>query len=407
MKKMENKKTKITKTEEYVYNLKEICYNNLNFWGDMVKNMKNEKIILTGDRPTGALHIGHYVGSLRKRVELQNSGEYKQFVMIADLQALTDNADNPEKFRENIMEVMLDYMAVGLDPTKTVFLLQSQIPALYELPMIYSNIVTVSRLQRNPTIKSEIKMRGFENNLPVGFFTYPISQAADITAFGAKYVPVGIDQLPMLEQTREIASTFNRIYKTDILVEPEAVLPDNEVCYRFVGTDGNTKMSKSLGNCIYLKDSEEVVKKKIMGMFTDPNHLRVEDPGKTENNPVFTYLDAFVTDEHFAKYLPEYKNLDELKAHYERGGLGDVKVKKFLNSVMQEILTPIRTRRAYFEQLKPELFEVLRKGTEYSIQYTNQILSKVKKAVGIGYFIDNEFQEKLVNEQNSSNVKKR
>lgn len=404
---MENKKTKITKTEEYVYNLKEICYNNLNFWGDMVKNMKNEKIILTGDRPTGALHIGHYVGSLRKRVELQNSGEYKQFVMIADLQALTDNADNPEKFRENIMEVMLDYMAVGLDPTKTVFLLQSQIPALYELPMIYSNIVTVSRLQRNPTIKSEIKMRGFENNLPVGFFTYPISQAADITAFGAKYVPVGIDQLPMLEQTREIASTFNRIYKTDILVEPEAVLPDNEVCYRFVGTDGNTKMSKSLGNCIYLKDSEEVVKKKIMGMFTDPNHLRVEDPGKTENNPVFTYLDAFVTDEHFAKYLPEYKNLDELKAHYERGGLGDVKVKKFLNSVMQEILTPIRTRRAYFEQLKPELFEVLRKGTEYSIQYTNQILSKVKKAVGIGYFIDNEFQEKLVNEQNSSNVKKR
>ena len=406
MKNKENsEKTKITK-EEYIYNLKEICYDNLNFRGEKVENMKNEKIILTGDRPTGALHIGHYVGSLRKRVELQNSGEYKQFVMIADLQALTDNADNPEKIRENIMELMLDYMAVGLDPTKTVFLLQSQIPALYELPMIYSNIVTVSRLQRNPTIKSEIKMRGFENNLPVGFFTYPISQAADITAFGAKYVPVGIDQLPMLEQTREIVATFNRIYKTDILVEPEAVLPDNEVCYRFVGTDGNTKMSKSLGNCIYLKDSEEVVKKKIMGMFTDPNHLRVEDPGNTENNPVFTYLDAFATDEHFAKYLPEYKNLDELKAHYERGGLGDVKVKKFLNSVMQEILTPIRTRRAYFEQLKPDLFDILRKGTEYSIQYTNQILSEVKKAVGIGYFIDNEFQDKLINEQNSAHVKK-
>ena len=409
MKKKENKnnkKTKITK-EEYIYNLKEICYDNINFWGEKVKNMKKEKIILTGDRPTGALHIGHYVGSLRKRVELQNSGEYKQFVMIADLQALTDNADNPEKIRENIMEVMLDYMAVGLEPSKTVFLLQSQIPALYELPMIYSNIVTVSRLQRNPTIKSEIKMRGFENKLPVGFFTYPISQAADITAFGAKYVPVGIDQLPMLEQTREIVTTFNRIYKTDILVEPEAVLPDNEACYRFVGTDGNTKMSKSLGNCIYLKDSEEVVKKKIMGMFTDPNHLRVEDPGNTENNPVFTYLDAFATDEHFAKYLPEYKNLDELKAHYERGGLGDVKVKKFLNSVIQEILTPIRTRRAYFEQLKPELFDILRKGTEYSIQYTNQILSEVKKAVGIGYFIDNEFQDKLKKKKKSANVKKR
>ena len=368
--------------------------------------MKDENIILTGDRPTGALHIGHYVGSLRKRVELQNTGKYKQFVMIADLQALTDNADNPEKIRENIMEVMLDYLAVGLDPSKTIFLLQSQIPALYELPMIYSNLVTVARLQRNPTIKSEIKLRGFENNLPVGFFTYPISQAADITAFGAKYVPVGIDQLPMIEQTREIVSSFNRIYKTNILVEPEAVLPDNEVCYRFVGTDGNTKMSKSLGNCIYLKDTAEVVKKKIMGMFTDPKHLRVEDPGNTENNPVFTYLEAFATDEHFAKYLPEYKNLDELKAHYQRGGLGDVKVKRFLLAIMEEILEPIRTRREYFEKMKPELFDILKKGTEYSVEFTNKRLDEVKKAIGIGYFIDNEFQDKLIHEQQGFTSKK-
>ena len=388
-----------------IYNFKKICYSNSQIWGRKVRKMKEENIILTGDRPTGPLHIGHYVGSLRKRVELQNSGNYKQFVMIADLQALTDNADNPEKIRDNIMEVMLDYLAVGLDPSKTVFLLQSQIPALYELPMIYSNLVTVSRLQRNPTIKTEIKMRGFETSIPVGFFTYPISQAADITAFGAKYVPVGIDQLPMLEQTREIVSSFNRTYKTDILVEPEAVLPDNEVCYRFVGTDGNTKMSKSLGNCIYLKDSAEDVRKKIMSMYTDPNHLRVEDPGNTENNPVFIYLEAFATDEHFNKYLPEYKNLDELKAHYQRGGLGDVKVKKFLNAVMQEILEPIRTRREYFEQMKPELFEILRKGTEYSIEYTNFRLNEVKKAVGIGYFINNEFQEKLMKEQEKMDSK--
>ena len=388
-----------------IYNFKKICYSNSQIWGRKVRKMKEENIILTGDRPTGPLHIGHYVGSLRKRVELQNSGNYKQFVMIADLQALTDNADNPEKIRDNIMEVMLDYLAVGLDPSKTVFLLQSQIPALYELPMIYSNLVTVSRLQRNPTIKTEIKMRGFETSIPVGFFTYPISQAADITAFGAKYVPVGIDQLPMLEQTREIVSSFNRTYKTDILVEPEAVLPDNEVCYRFVGTDGSTKMSKSLGNCIYLKDSAEDVRKKIMSMYTDPNHLRVEDPGNTENNPVFIYLEAFATDEHFNKYLPEYKNLDELKAHYQRGGLGDVKVKKFLNAVMQEILEPIRTRREYFEQMKPELFEILRKGTEYSIEYTNFRLNEVKKAVGIGYFINNEFQEKLMKEQEKMDSK--
>ena len=363
--------------------------------------MENENIILTGDRPTGPLHIGHYVGSLRKRVEMQESGKYKQFVMIADLQALTDNADNPEKIRKNIMEVMLDYLAVGLNPEKTTFLLQSQIPALYELPMLYANLVTVSRLQRNPTIKNEIKMRNFENNLPVGFFTYPISQAADITAFGAKYVPVGIDQLPMLEQTREIVASFNRIYKTDILVSPEAVLPDNEVCYRFVGTDGNTKMSKSLGNCIYLKDSSEEIKKKIMGMYTDPNHIRVEDPGCTCDNPVFTYLNAFATDEHFRKYLPEYKNLDELKAHYERGGLGDMKVKRFLNDVMQEVMEPIRTRREEYECRKEELLEILKQGTLKSIEHTNKILNEVKKAVGINYFDDDSFKASFINEKNS------
>lgn len=361
--------------------------------------MENKEIILTGDRPTGPLHIGHYVGSLKKRVEMQESGKYEQFVMIADLQALTDNADHPEKIRENIMEVMLDYLAVGLDPKKTTFLLQSQIPALYELPMLYANLVTVSRLQRNPTIKSEIKMRNFENNLPVGFFTYPISQAADITAFGAKFVPVGIDQLPMLEQTREIVASFNRIYKTNILVTPEAVLPDNEVCYRFVGTDGSTKMSKSLGNCIYLKDSAEDIKKKIMGMYTDPNHLRISDPGNTENNPVFIYLEAFATEEHFQKYLPEYKNLDELKAHYEHGGLGDMKVKRFLNDIMQEIMAPIRRRREEYAKLKPELFEILRVGTAKSIEHTNKILFEVKKAVGIGYFQDHEFQQSFINDK--------
>ena len=367
---------------------------------------KEQKIILTGDRPTGPLHIGHYVGSLRKRVELQETGEYKQFVMIADLQALTDNADNPEKIRENIMEVMSDYLAVGLVPEKTTFLLQSQIPALYELPMLYANLVTVSRLQRNPTIKNEIKMRGFDTQIPVGFFTYPISQAADITAFRAKYVPVGIDQEPMLEQTREIVSTFNRIYKTDILVSPQAVLPDKEICYRFVGTDGNTKMSKSLGNCIYLKDDTETIKKKIMGMYTDPKHVRVEDPGHTEENPVFIYLEAFATEEHFAKYLPEYKNLDELKAHYERGGLGDMKVKRFLNDVMQEILAPIRERREYYQERKPELFKILEEGTKKSIEHSNKILAEVKKAVGIVTFDDVEYQENYLNNNPKRLVKR-
>lgn len=357
--------------------------------------MKN--IILTGDRPTGPLHIGHYVGSLRKRVEIQNSGKYNQFVMIADLQALTDNANNPEKIRENVMEVMLDYLAAGLEPDKTTFVLQSAIPALYELPMYYSNLVTVARLQRNPTIKNEIKLRNFENNLPVGFFTYPISQAADITAFGAKYVPVGDDQLPMIEQTREIVNSFNRIYKTDTLVLPEAILPDNETCSRLPGTDGNAKMSKSLGNCIYLKDSSEEIKRKVMSMYTDPNHIRVEDPGDTKNNTVFIYLEAFATDEHFKKYLSEYKNLDELKAHYERGGLGDMKVKRFLNDVMQEVMEPIRTRREDYEKRKPEVFEMLRQGTLKAIEHSNIILNKVKKDIGINYFDDEEFKNKFIN----------
>lgn len=359
--------------------------------------MKDKIITLTGDRPTGPLHIGHYVGSLRKRVEIQNSGKYNQFVMIADLQALTDNADNLEKIRENVMEVMLDYLAAGLEPDKTTFVLQSAIPALYELPMYYSNLVTVARLQRNPTIKNEIKLRNFENNIPVGFFTYPISQAADITAFGAKYVPVGDDQLPMIEQTREIVNSFNRIYKTDTLVLPEAILPDNETCSRLPGTDGNAKMSKSLGNCIYLKDSNEEIKRKIMGMYTDPNHIRVEDPGDTKNNTVFIYLEAFATDEHFKKYLPEYKNLDELKAHYERGGLGDMKVKRFLNDVMQEVMEPIRNRREEYEKRKPEVFEMLRQGTLKGIEHTNVILNKVKKDIGIDYFDNEEFKNKFIN----------
>lgn len=359
--------------------------------------MKEKIITLTGDRPTGPLHIGHYVGSLRKRVEIQNSGKYNQFVMIADLQALTDNADNSEKIRENVMEVMLDYLAAGLEPDKTTFVLQSAIPALYELPMYYSNLVTVARLQRNPTIKNEIKIRNFENNLPVGFFTYPISQAADITAFGAKYVPVGDDQLPMIEQTREIVNSFNRIYKTDTLVLPEAILPDNETCSRLPGTDGNAKMSKSLGNCIYLKDTSEEIKRKVMSMYTDPNHIKVEDPGDTKNNTVFIYLEAFATDEHFKKYLPEYKNLDELKAHYERGGLGDMKVKRFLNDVMQEVMEPIRTRRENYEKRKLEVFEMLRQGTLKAVEHTNILLNKVKKDIGINYFDDEEFKNKFIN----------
>ena len=308
------------------------------------------KIILTGDRPTGRLHVGHYVGSLRRRVELQNSGEFDQiYIMIADAQALTDNFENPEKVRQNIIEVALDYLSAGLDPTKSNLFIQSQIPELTELTFFYSNLVTVSRLQRNPTVKNEIKLRDFETSIPVGFFTYPISQAADITAFKATTVPVGEDQLPMIEQTREIVRKFNSVYD-EVLVEPDVLLPDNKACCSLPGTDGMEKMSKSLGNCIYLADTEETVKKKIMGMYTDPTHIQVSDPGHVEGNPVFTYLDAFSKPEHFAEYLPEYANLDELKAHYERGGLGDVKIKKFLNNVIQEELAPIRARRAEYEK---------------------------------------------------------
>lgn len=355
-----------------------------------------KETILTGDRPTGPLHLGHFVGSLKNRVNLQNTGKYNQFVMIADLQALTDNAENPEKIRQNILEVTLDYLAVGLEPDKTTFFVQSHVPALYELPMYYSNLVTMSRLERNPTIKAEIKFRNFERNLPVGFMTYPISQAADITAFKAKFVPVGDDQLPMLEQTREIVSAFNRIYKCDILVEPQAILPDNQACGRLVGTDGGTKMSKSLGNCIYLKDDEKTIKKKVMSMFTDPTHINVSDPGHTENNPVFLYLDAFSSDDMFAEYLPEYQNLEEFKEHYRRGGLGDMKVKKFLNNVMQEMLKPIRERREEYAKDKSALLEILRKGTDHAIEISSKTVNEVRNAIGINYFNDKNFKDNFV-----------
>lgn len=344
------------------------------------------KIVLTGDRPTGPLHIGHYVGSLKKRVEMQESGDFQQFVMIADIQALTDNADNPAKIRENILEVMLDYLAVGLDPERTTIFVQSKIPALFELPMYYSNLVTLSRLQRNPTIKSEIKMRGFEKSIPVGFLTYPISQAADITAFRANLVPVGVDQLPMLEQTREIVNSFNNLYKKNVLVLPEAVLPDNENAYRIVGIDGGAKMSKSLGNCIFLKDDAKTVEKKVMSMFTDPNHIKVSEPGKIEGNVVFTYLDIFCKNEHFEKYCPDYKNLQEMKDHYRHGGLGDVKVKKFLNSILQEILTPIRERRIKFANNKKMLLDILAEHSRVASDYANITLDAVRDAIGIKIF---------------------
>ena len=344
------------------------------------------KIVLTGDRPTGPLHIGHYVGSLKKRVEMQESGDFQQFVMIADIQALTDNADNPAKIRENILEVMLDYLAVGLDPERTTIFVQSKIPALFELPMYYSNLVTLSRLQRNPTIKSEIKMRGFEKSIPVGFLTYPISQAADITAFRANLVPVGVDQLPMLEQTREIVNSFNNLYKKDVLVLPEAVLPDNENAYRIVGIDGGAKMSKSLGNCIFLKDDAKTVEKKVMSMFTDPNHIKVSEPGKIEGNVVFTYLDIFCKNEHFEKYCPDYKNLQEMKDHYKHGGLGDVKVKKFLNNILQEILTPIRERRIKFANNKKMLLDILAEHSRVASDYANITLDAVRDAIGIKIF---------------------
>ena len=346
------------------------------------------KIILTGDRPTGRLHVGHYVGSLKRRVELQNSGEFdKIFIMIADAQALTDNADNPEKVRQNIIEVALDYLACGIDPAKSNILIQSQIAELCELSFYYMNLVTVSRLQRNPTVKSEIQMRNFETSIPVGFFTYPISQAADITAFKATTVPAGEDQMPMVEQTKEIVHRFNYIYG-DTLVEPNILLPTNKACLRLPGTDGKAKMSKSLGNCIYLSDPADEVRTKIMSMFTDPTHLRVEDPGHVEDNPVFIYLDAFCRDEHFQRYLPDYANLDELKAHYTRGGLGDVKVKKFLNNVIQEELEPIRNARKEWEKDIPAVYDILKKGTEAAREAAAETLADVKRSMKINYFED-------------------
>ena len=346
------------------------------------------KIILTGDRPTGRLHVGHYVGSLRQRVQLQNSGAYdKVYIMIADAQALTDNAEHPEKVRKNIIEVALDDLACGLDPAKSTLFIQSMVPQLTELTFYYMNLVTVSRLQRNPTVKNEIKMRNFEASIPTGFFCYPISQAADITAFRATVVPVGEDQLPMLEQCKEIVHKFNSVYG-ETLVDPDIMLPQNDACLRLPGIDGKAKMSKSLGNCIYLSDEPEDIKKKVMSMYTDPDHVRVEDPGKIEGNTVFTYLDAFSTEEHFAKFLPDYANLDELKAHYQRGGLGDVKVKKFLNNVLQDVLEPIRERRHYWEQRIPEVYEILRAGSKEAEAAAAATLHDVREAMRINYFDD-------------------
>ena len=351
----------------------------------------SKKIILTGDRPTGKLHLGHFVGSLRERINIQNSNDYDEmYIMIADAQALTDNADNPNKIRENIIEVALDYLSVGLNPEKVTLFIQSQVPELTELTFFYMNLVTVSRLERNPTVKSEIKLRNFNTSIPVGFWTYPISQAADITAFKANVIPVGEDQLPMIEQAREIVRSFNSAYKCEVLVEPKAVLPDNEVCLRLPGIDGKAKMSKSLGNCIYLSDSTEEVRKKVMSMYTDPNHIKIDDPGQIEGNTVFIYLDAFCTDEHFSKYLPEYKNLDELKAHYERGGLGDVKIKKFLFNVLEEILTPIRERRKTYENKINDVYNILEQGSLKARAKASITLKEVKDAMKINYFDDKE-----------------
>ena len=355
------------------------------------------KVILTGDRPTGKLHLGHYVGSLRRRVELQNSGEFEKiFIMIADAQALTDNADNPEKIRQNIIEVALDYLSAGLDPEKVTIFIQSQVPELCELAFYYMNLVTVQRLQRNPTVKQEIQLRGFSDNeeedqnkkgTPVGFFTYPISQASDITAFKATTVPVGVDQAPMIEQTREIVHKFNSVYGPT-LVTPEMMLPENSVCCRLPGTDGKAKMSKSLGNCVYLSSTPKELKKAVNSMFTDPNHLQIEDPGTVEGNVVFTYLDAFCKDEHFAKYLPEYENLDAMKAHYRRGGLGDGTCKKFLLNILEEMLQPMREIRHKYEQDIPGVYEILRKGSEKARAEAAKTLDEVRKAMRIDYFGD-------------------
>lgn len=340
--------------------------------------------ILTGDRPTGRLHLGHYVGSLRNRVELQNSNLYNMYIFIADVQALTDNAKNPKKIQDNIFEVALDYLSVGLTPEKSTIFIQSQIPALSELNMYYLNLVTLSRLKRNPTIKSEIKERGFGESIPVGFLTYPISQAADITAFDADLVPVGEDQTPILEQDIEIVRTFNSIYG-ETLKEPKQMTPSN-ICKRLPGIDGKNKMSKSLNNCIYLSDSKEEVNKKVMSMYTDPNHIKVEDPGDTKNNPVFMYLEAFATNEHFEKYLQEYKNLDELKKHYEKGGLGDVKIKKFLANVLNDVLEPIREKRAFYSEQPEYVYNMLKEGSEKARKKSEEVLSRVKNAIGINYF---------------------
>ena len=348
-----------------------------------------KKIILTGDRPTGRLHVGHYVGSLKERVSLQNSGEYDEvYIMVADAQALTDNADNPEKVRQNVMQVALDYLSCGIDPAKSNIFIQSMIPELAELTVYYMNLVTVSRVQRNPTVKAEIKQKNFETSLPLGFFCYPVSQASDITAFKATTVPAGEDQMPMIEQCCEIVRKFNEVYG-ETLVEPKIVLPSNKSCLRLPGIDGKAKMSKSLGNCIYLSDTEEDTKKKVMSMFTDPNHLRVEDPGRVEGNPVFIYLDAFCKPEYFPEFLPEYQNLDELKAHYTRGGLGDVKVKKFLNKVLQAELSPIRERRKYWEQHLDDVYEILKEGSKTAEAKAAQTLHDVRSAMQINYFDDN------------------
>ena len=346
------------------------------------------KIILTGDRPTGRLHVGHYVGSLKERVKLQNSGEYDEiYIMIADAQALTDNAEHPEKVRQNIMNVALDYLACGIDPEKCHIFIQSMVPELTELTFYYMNLVTVSRVQRNPTVKAEIKQRNFEASIPVGFFCYPISQAADITAFRATTVPVGEDQMPMIEQCKEIVHKFNSVYG-ETLTEPKIVLPSNQACLRLPGIDGKAKMSKSLGNCIYLSDESEDIRTKIMSMFTDPNHIRVQDPGKVEGNPVFIYLDAFCRPEHFEEFLPDYNNLDELKAHYQRGGLGDVKVKKFLNNVIQSELEPIRNRRKMWEKNLPDVYDILKKGSAAARETAAKTLDDVRHSMRIDYFTD-------------------
>lgn len=344
------------------------------------------KIILTGDRPTGFLHLGHYVGSLKRRVQLQNQGDYDEFyVMVADSQALTDNFGNVQKVRDNVLNIVLDYLAVGLDPNKVTFFIQSEVSELTEFTFYYMNLVTLSRLERNPTVKEELKSKDFNGTIPMGFLTYPVSQTADITAFNATIIPVGEDQLPMIEQAREIVRSFNNMYG-ETLLEPHAVLPENENCYRLVGTDGNAKMSKSLGNCIYLCDEPDVIKQKVFSMYTDPDHIHVEDPGKIEGNTVFTYLDVFSTEKDFEKYLPEYKSLDELKAHYQRGGLGDMKIKKFLNQILQDLIAPIRERRKEYAKDPEKVFEILRKGTEKARKVAHENLLKMKTNMGLNYF---------------------